>query len=312
MASGLSQGALAERRAASLGRTVDRNCEACPARSQLRGPGGDRASGKEEARVRMKSADPDRRRIVSMQGGHNFRDLGGYTTRDGRHVGYGLVFRSGTLSELSDSDHAILKSLNLSLICDLRSTNERSRKPSRLPDPLGSELWSRDHEISQGDLTRTVVRPGATAEAVRAKVIETYRALAHEQAPSYRDLYLHIAQGRLPLLFHCAAGKDRTGIAAALLLDILGVEREEVISDYVLTDHYFERGCELITKDPFGEPFAQVDPAVWAPLMRADPAYIATMFEMMEDRHGGSTGFARQVLGLNETDIAALRKHLLV
>ncbi len=247
-----------------------------------------------------------------MEGGHNFRDIGGYPAMDGRHVARGLVFRSGTMSELSDRDHAILDGLGLRLICDLRSNSERSRRPSRLPEAAKYEIWSRDHQMSDGDVTEAIRKSDATPSTVRGMVIESYRMLAYEQRPSYRELFLRIAHGPLPLVFHCAAGKDRTGIAAALLLELLGVERVQVVADYVLTDQFFTRGCELVAKDPFGKHFTGVDPDIWEPMMRADPAYLAAMFETLEERHGSTEGFVRDELGLSDRDVAAIRDRLLV
>lgn len=251
-------------------------------------------------------------RVVPLEGGHNFRDLGGYATREGRTVARGLVYRSGTMAELSDSDHAMLDAIGLKVVCDFRSTNERKRRPSRFPAVAQFEIWSRDHGMSAGDVTGALREPGATAETARAHISEAYRELAYEQAPSYRELFSRIAYGPLPLVFHCAAGKDRTGIAAALLLDLLGVERDVIMQDYALTDRFFARGCELIAKDPFGAKLAGIDPGVWEPIMRADPAYLAIMFETIDARHGSGEGFLRDELELTDADIAIIRERLLV
>jgi protein-tyrosine phosphatase len=260
----------------------------------------------------MTDSGHDFDRVLPMEGGHNFRDIGGYRTREGRHVARGLVYRSGTMSELSDSDHAVLDALGLQLVCDLRSTGERARRPSRLPDAVTFEIWARDHEMSTGDLMQIVKLPNASAERVRGVMIEAYRNLAYEQAPSYRALFRHIADGALPLMFHCAAGKDRTGIAAALLLDFLGVARTDVIADYSLTDRFFSRGCELVSKDPLGNRLAGVDPQIWEPMMRADPAYLETMFATIEERHGSAEGFLRDELALDSAALDSIRARLLV
>lgn len=251
-------------------------------------------------------------RIVPLEGGHNFRDIGGYPASDGRVVARGLVYRSGTLSELSDRDHATMDALGLQVICDFRSTRERERRPSRLPEAARYEIWTRDHPMSAGDLTEAMRRPDATPETSRILMIEAYRDLAYEQVPSYRELFRRIADGPLPLVFHCAAGKDRTGIAAALLLDLLGVARDAVLEDYAITDRFFARGCELVAKDPFGTKLAGIDQRIWEPMMRADPAYLAAMFETVEARHGSGEGFIRDELGLDDAGIAAIRKRLLI
>lgn len=256
--------------------------------------------------------DAEFQRVISLEGGHNFRDMGGYPTLDGRLVASGLLFRSGTISELSDRDHDLVNALGLALICDLRSNNERKRRPSRLPATARYEVWSRDHHVSAGDLIEAMRRPGATADQMRAGMVEAYRTLPYEQAPSYRTLFLRIAGGSLPLMFHCAAGKDRTGIAAALLLDLLGVSRERIVEDYILTDRFFARGCELVAKDPIGDRFAEVDPAIWEPLLRAEPVYLTAMFETLEARHGSIEGFLRDELSLDDAIFSAIRERLLL
>lgn len=260
----------------------------------------------------MTDVKHDFQRVVPMEGGHNFRDIGGYPARDGRRVATGLVFRSGTMSELKDSDHALLDAIGLQVVCDLRANDERKRRPSRFPEAATFEIWSRDYQMSAGDLVAVMQRPGATAQLLRDHVIEAYRTLAYEQAPSYRELFLRLAHGPLPLVFHCAAGKDRTGIAAALLLDLLGVPRERVIDDYALTDQFFSRGCELVAQDPIGDRFAGVDPKVWEPMMRADPAYLEIMFDTIETRHGSGEGFLRDELGLDDMVLSRIRERLLV
>lgn len=250
--------------------------------------------------------------MVPLEGGHNFRDIGGYLTADWRVVARGLVYRSGTMSELSDRDHAVMDALGLAVICDFRSTRERERRPSRLPDAARYEIWTRDHPMSAADLTEAMRRPDATPETSRGLMIEAYRDLAYEQIPSYRALFQRIADGVLPLVFHCAAGKDRTGIAAGLLLDLLGVARDQVLADYAITDRFFARGCALIAKDPFGTQLAGIDQRIWEPMMRADPAYLAAMFDTIEMRHGSAEGFIRDALGLDDAAIAAIRARLLV
>lgn len=260
----------------------------------------------------MADASLDDDRIVPMEGGHNFRDIGGYPAAHGRHIARGLVFRSGTMSELSERDHAILEGLGLKVICDLRSTSERDRRPSRLPQAAQYEIWSRDHQMSAGDLTAAMRRPDATPDTVRGIMIKAYRTLAYEQAPSYRELFLRIARGSLPLVFHCAAGKDRTGIAAALLLELLGVPREQIFADYVMTDAFFARACRLVASDPLGDQLAGVEQAIWEPMLRADPTYLAAMFLELEVRHGSAVHFIHEELGLTEDEVAAIRSRLLV
>lgn len=250
-------------------------------------------------------------RFVALEGGHNFRDIGGYSTADGQMVARGLVYRSGTMSELTDGDHAVLEDLGLQLVCDFRSTGERTRRPSRFSSIPSFEIWCRDYDLSGGDLLMAMRHPNADANSSRRLMIETYRTLVYEQAPSYAELFRRIASGPLPLVFHCSAGKDRTGIAAALLLDLLGVSRQDIVDDYLLSDLFFARGCELVAKDPLGDQLSTIAKEVWEPVMRADADYIQAMFETMETRHGSTTQFLREELGLTDDIIELVRARLL-
>lgn len=142
-------------------------------------------------------------------------------------------------------------------------------------------------------------------------MIDLYRDILFEQMPSYRALFEHLAVGRLPILFHCAVGKDRTGVAAALLLDLVGVSRETIIEDYVLTDQFVERGLALVRTDPWARHLRGVDEAIWAPIMAADPAYLNAMFHVLEGRYGSAEGYIRGELGLDSDAVRTIRTRLL-
>jgi protein-tyrosine phosphatase len=234
-------------------------------------------------------------RLVAFDGGHNFRDLGGYRTCDGRRLRWRRLFRSGLMSEFTADDLERIKSLDIRFICDLRSNPERASRPTRWPNLNAINRWWRDHEGSTGDVVRALSVPHASAQSMRELMIEAYRTLPYEQADSYRELFRAIADGELPLVFHCSAGKDRTGIAAALLLSALGVPRDTVIDDYLLTERFFEGTCRLAETHGFN----QIDPVIWEPLMRAEHAYLDAMFGALEQRHGSVDGYLVEILGVD-------------
>jgi protein-tyrosine phosphatase len=250
-------------------------------------------------------------RIVALNGAINFRDIGGYQTGDGKLVTTKKIYRSGGLARLTLEDQDEITRLGIRVICDLRATSERRLKPSLLPTNAAIELWSRDYEMSIADLTTIMASPGMTAEACRAFMIDTYRMLAYEQADAYRELFLRIANGKLPLLFHCAAGKDRTGIGAALLLDALGVPRTAVIEDYLLTESFFDQNLENVLA--FLGPYLvkSLPRHIWEPLIRAEAIYIETMFSELETRHGSVARFLREVLKLDDVILQRVRDRLL-
>jgi protein-tyrosine phosphatase len=247
----------------------------------------------------------------ALTGAHNFRDIGGHATLGGQRVARGKLFRSGTLAALTDADHAVLDRLGIRVVCDLRSTRERASRPSRFAETASFTQWSRDHETSAGDLVRALAAPGADAQMSRRLMIEAYRTLPYEQAESYGEMFRRIAANDLPLVFHCSAGKDRTGIAAALLLDVLGVPRATVVADYVATDRFIDELVTIIQEDPSWGRLGAVPTSVWEPMVRADPVYIETMFATVEQAHGSAAGFLRDEAGLDDSAIEAVRRNLL-
>lgn len=251
-------------------------------------------------------------RIINFAGGHNFRDMGGYPAADGLAVGWGRVYRSGSMVNLSRADHDLLNQLGLRLICDLRSTRERRERPSHLPANPDFEIWFRDHRTTAADVVQAVQSPQAHEGLGHELMADLYRELPYEQAESYKVLFRRIASGDMPLVFHCTAGKDRTGVAAALLLDVLGVARDVVVQDYTLTDQFFDKLKELVLADPDMQGLVDFDPKLWEPLLHANAAYLDALFDMIDTRHGSSANYMRDVLGLQPADITAIRENLLV
>lgn len=177
----------------------------------------------------------ERERVLSFQGGCNFRDIGGYRTQQGSSTRWGKVYRTGVLTYFTDDDHAPLTSLQVRAICDLRRAEEREREPTRWPHAnINALSWD------DGVVTPTIRGLGAdyprTAQGMFDTMVALYRALPAWMGPRIGGMYSAIAKGDVPLVVHCAAGKDRTGIAVAVLLRSLGVPERTVIEDYLLTN----------------------------------------------------------------------------
>jgi protein-tyrosine phosphatase len=177
----------------------------------------------------------ERERILSFQGGCNFRDIGGYRTQQGSSTRWGKVYRTGVLTYFTDDDHAPLTSLQVRSICDLRRAEEREREPTRWPhENINALSWD------DGLVTPTIRGLGAdyprTAQGMFDTMVALYRALPAWMGPRIGGMFSAIAEGDVPMIVHCAAGKDRTGIAVAVLLRSLGVPEQTVIEDYLLTN----------------------------------------------------------------------------
>jgi protein-tyrosine phosphatase len=256
-------------------------------------------------------------RQLTLEGGRNFRDLGGYPTRDGRRVRCGRLYRSGVLAYLTQSDQERLDTLGIRVVCDFRNAHERSREAVR---------WSRgDLEILSWDYDPRLVSlrgilgsEKLTPVTGRSAMIRLYRALPEFFAAPYAGLFARLAAGDLPLVFACAAGKDRTGLAAALVLETLGVPRDVVLEDFRFTDQAVDLERVLVQRPDrgIGLDTDRIDLAATsrdarAPLLAADPEYLEAALDEIESTHGSVEGYLRDRLGISERSLAQLRTHLL-
>jgi protein-tyrosine phosphatase len=251
------------------------------------------------------AATPARR--ISMDGASNFRDLGGYETGDGRRVRWRRVFRSGALDRLTDDDLVTLSALGLRTICDLRHDDERTRNPTRLPAENAPEavhlpIRTRANAVLHAAIAGA--RDAAGAQAVADALAASYRCYVRDHADAYRGLLQRLADPTChPLMFHCSAGKDRTGFGAALLLMTLGVPEETVFEDYRLTNTYWTEGRQRVSGD--------MPEAVRDAVIAANDAYLRAAIETLHEVHDSLDAYLRGPLGLSNEDVARLRDLLL-
>lgn len=248
---------------------------------------------------------PQRR--MDLEGASNFRDLGGYEGADGRTVKWRHLYRSNSLAALTDADLHHVGSLNIKLICDLRRDEECVEAPSRLPTtnapvilqlPIGPErkdsklyeyLWSGE----------------ATEAQMRQVMQDIYAEFAIRFAPQYAEFMRRVSRAdQLPLLFHCAAGKDRTGFAAALVLETLGVSRETILEDYALTNQYVKRN--LLERYPDLK-----SPELFHTMMAANPDYLLASYAAVDEAFGSFDGYLTEGLGMTAQAKEDLRALLL-
>jgi protein-tyrosine phosphatase len=254
----------------------------------------------------MTTSSPQASRILKLEGGCNFRDLGGYRTRSGRELQWGKVYRTGVLSYFTANDQQQLSQLGVRAICDLRRLDEREREPTRWPDSTTKHL-SWDDGSAPPTIRSIADNYPYNATGMHAAMIDLYRALPKWMAPRLRGMFERIAQGDVPVLIHCAAGKDRTGIAIALLLALLDVPHETIFEDYLLTNDAGDLVQFILTHHQArlgiattNHPLLTLPEDVRRVLFAAHADYLHGAFDQIERDYGSLFEFTRQAAGVDE------------
>ena len=225
--------------------------------------------------------------VTPLAGVSNLRDLGGYRSEDGRVVRRGLVFRSAALAGLTDEDRGTIAALGLRTVCDFRGVEESGRAPTRLD---GIDIVALPIEPTVGAGLRDILQTQeATGEALFAVLERAYAAYALTSQAQFGGMLDRIIAGDTPLLFHCAAGKDRTGFAAALLLTALGVPWGTVVEDFEATNRLWRRDTVHSSDLP---------QAVRESLLRADPALLGAAFDAARAQYGSIDAYLTEAYRL--------------
>ena len=246
----------------------------------------------------------------------NFRDMGGLPASGGRTLRYGLLYRSEDFSNLSDEDVVLLDGLGVQLVCDLRSDSERVQHPNRWQADSAGTLnlnIAADLRASHQAITRLLSGTPGKEHAEQAMLL-TYRMFPEAFALRMAQLFDRILSGgQLPLIFHCAAGKDRTGFIAAILLSALGVEREAIYANYLLSRERWAGERSEIAIRRYLQPLCETEPApeVIQTLCQVNPAYLDAAFEVIEQNHGGVEVYL-QLIGLDFLARERLQELLLI
>ena len=239
-----------------------------------------------------------RSRHIALEGASNFRDLGGYVGHSGRAVRWRVLFRSDHLARLSAADHQHIHALRIGRSFDFRGAQESQAQAYELPraerHSLAIEPTLLQHLHAQVQVGRTVT-PGDAADAMHA----TYRGLVRNNSEPFARLFSHLLAHDGPLVFHCTAGKDRTGLAAALILSALGVSQEDILQDYLLTN-------ALYRHEP--GPTAVLDPDVMAVVWRVQAGYLQAAFQAIDSDFGSMAQYLELRLGLTPQALDRLRQ----
>lgn len=240
-------------------------------------------------------------RKIHLEKAHNVRHLGGHPTASGHATTASDIIRSGSLHELTDAGLASFDALGVKVIVDFRSGVERERYPT--PDLSGYNVT-----VIEAPVFETDASPGALAHQDRHPGhAAIYRQFLTEGGGAYRTLFETIAMASGPVLFHCAVGKDRTGVAAALLLGLAGVPDEHIVADYTLSTSELEPVVEE-RMDRFEEYGISIETARM--MMAAPSRDMELTLDFIRGRWGSAAGYMG-ALGLSPGTIEAIRSRML-
>lgn len=251
-------------------------------------------------------------RKLGMQGTPNFRDFGGYPTTGGHSVKWGFLFRSGQLSNLSDQDVALLATLKLDLVCDFRRLEEQEADPSRLPMNKPPRIASLP--ITPGSNAQFFDQAGGQlgdGQTMFDFMVDINRDFAVAQTETYARMFREIlAIEDARFLVHCAAGKDRTGFAAAIILLALGVSQEVVMRDYMLTQRFFSPHQEI---DRLRQKYQmqQLDTESILPMLEVHEDYLSRALMAIAQDYPSVEIYLKEALGVGSTEVAELRARYL-
>jgi protein-tyrosine phosphatase len=238
-------------------------------------------------------------RLIALEGAVNFRDLGGYATEDGLRTRWRVLFRADGLSELTETDLEVMRELGIRTVVDLRSGQEVEQ----------SRFNVEAHPVTFHHYPFIKALPNAEDFSRAPGFLGTqYTEMLDEATPQIIGALSALAAPEArPAVFHCTAGKDRTGLLSALVLSLLGVPEETVIADYALSGAAMTRlRAKLIEKYPDGKSLI-ADSDV---LFSADPSNMVALFAHLRNRYGTVAGYAARV-GVPEDVVQRLRQSLL-
>jgi protein-tyrosine phosphatase len=236
--------------------------------------------------------------FVPVEGVRNFRDFGGYATRDGAVVARGHLYRSANYAAITEAGQAQFANMGIKIVVDLRRGAERETSPSRLAVPQVETIFS-----SLGDGDGVTLAPhlqfikdgNLSVENCHKHMMSSYRRIPWEaqHVSTFSQTFARLADGHGPIVIHCAAGKDRTGILCGLILHTLGVSQDDIMHDYLLTNavpldtpwlhDYAARMSTMFERD--------VDPLTLLPLVGVHGDYLEEAWQEMTLRDGGLDGY---------------------
>jgi protein-tyrosine phosphatase len=254
-------------------------------------------------------------RQLPLQGAPNFRDLGGYTTADGRVVRWGKLYRTDALNELTDDDQRYLERLGIQRIVDFRIPDEAGEARDKLPDSLRGHYVNMPVGFNDGnyaEFIRKIMSGDTQGLNLQGALEQGNIKFVREFTPVFRD-WLHGLVGTADgaQVFHCTAGKDRTGLASALFLLALGVPEDQVMQDYLASNVYLKDKNEKSLWKMRIFSFGRADTEGVKPMMEVRRSYLQAAFDTMRQDYGSIDNYLRDGLGVDDAFREQLRARYL-
>lgn len=244
----------------------------------------------------------DTHRHIPFEGVSNFRDLGGYRTHDNRRLKWRKLYRSDRLSDFTAADLQRFSQLHVTRSIDFRGTAEADASDysiahlQRISIPI-------EPKVVQSLAGLMASGNGLDAATAHALMEQTYVGFVHSNAAQYRHFFDEVLADESALVFHCTAGKDRTGFAAAMLLELLGVDRDTIMHDYMLTNDFYKPVAKAS-----GHPLpAEVLSVLW----RVTPSFMQAAYDEIDTDFGGVAQFLEDHIGLDAHARQTLKQRLL-
>jgi len=247
-----------------------------------------------------------KRRILSLTGVKNFRDMGGYTSADGRTMRWGHIFRSGHLSDLTDECGIEMLARDIETVIDFRSDREKERHTVHWP-----KCWIPDyHSISIGgnaaawvqELYDRIAVTDFPAQELREQFLLAFRTIPLENTDGLKGFFNRLIDDHKgnAMLFHCTAGKDRTGIAAALLMHALDVNDEQIMHDFMLTNKAvdLDESSEKVAQWLSNKAKRTIQATDVLPLVGVEPAFLEASFTTIKNTYGTIDAYLEEALDM--------------
>lgn len=254
-------------------------------------------------------------RLLPLKGVNNFRDIGGYKTEDGRRVKWNKFYRSDALGTLTMEDIEYVKKLGVKAVFDYRSNMEVEKSPD--PNIDGIELFNisamraldkSDKNFSMFDLIK---KEGSLKHIDKDMLKNGYKDMVINNE-AFRETIKYIdKKENTPIIFHCTAGKDRTGLAAALILIALGVSKEIILEDYMLTNTYIKSNNDRLMKPIISMLKDKESIDIFKALMGVKKEYILESFNTIKDNYGTIENYLNKEYGLDDEKLNRLRDYYL-